>query len=193
MLLAVSALAISSPASALGSLSNNGNGSFTASNLAANDIVFICATNVAANVCGVGQNNFSYSTSQNGTYWAGSTVSIPGSGTGPMNAGTYNISIVDVTGPTLIASTSNVSVIAGGGSSSSSSTAPTAPAPVFQQFGKPATGTCADAASATLNWAGVTSGGWGESWAQWMNSGKGGAVCSRSLVYSLGLSKWILG
>ncbi|CAB4632273.1 unannotated protein [freshwater metagenome] len=87
----------------------------------------------------------------------------------------------------------NVSSGGGGGSSPSSSTAPSGPAPVFQQFGKPATGTCADAAAATLNWAGVAGGGWGESWAQWMNGGKGGAVCNRALVYSLGLGKWILG
>ena len=75
---------------------------------------------------------------------------------------------------------------------SSSSTSPSAPTPVFQQFGKPATGTCADAAAATLNWAGVANGGWGESWAQWMNGGKGGAVCNRALIYSLGLSKWVV-
>ena len=80
----------------------------------------------------------------------------------------------------------------GGGGSSSSSSVATGPAPVFQQFGKPATGTCADAAAATLNWAGVASGGWGESWAQWMNGGKGGAVCNRALIYSLGLSKWVV-
>ena len=86
----------------------------------------------------------------------------------------------------------NVTISAGGGGSSSSSSVATGPAPVFQQFGKPATGTCADAAVATLNWAGVASGGWGESWAQWMNGGKGGAVCNRALIYSLGLSKWVV-
>jgi hypothetical protein len=70
-------------------------------------------------------------------------------------------------------------------SSSSSSTDP-GPAPVVQQFGRPASGTCADAAPITLNWGGASSGGWSESWAQWMNSGNGGAVCTRTLSYSAG-------
>ena len=40
---------------------------------------------------------------------------------------------------------------------------------------------------------GVTSGGWGESWAQWMNGGTGGAVCTRTLVYSTAQSRWVVG
>ncbi len=43
-----------------------------------------------------------------------------------------------------------------GGDSSSSGSGPT---PVVQAFGKPATGTCEQAASNDLNWAGVSSGG----------------------------------
>ena len=104
--------------------------------------------------------------------------------------GTLSVTSTSACGSSSSASL-NVTISAGGGSSSSSSVA-TGPAPVFQQFGKPATGTCADAAAATLNWAGVSSGGWGESWAQWMNGGKGGAVCNRALIYSLGLSKWVV-
>jgi len=83
----------------------------------------------------------------------------------------------------------------GGGSSSSSSApvAPVAPANLLQQVGLPVDGKCTSITDTTLNWAGVTSGGWASSWAQWMNGGKGGAVCNRTLVYSLGSSKWILG
>lgn len=66
------------------------------------------------------------------------------------------------------------------------------PAPVMQQFGKPASGTCDAAAPASLNWGNVASGGWGESWAEWMNDGKGGAVCSRTLVYSNSLGGWMV-
>lgn len=66
------------------------------------------------------------------------------------------------------------------------------PAPVMQQFGHPGLGTCSDAAPIELNWAGVPSGGWGESWAQWMNDGAGGAVCSRTLIYDNSLARWIL-
>jgi len=81
----------------------------------------------------------------------------------------------------------------GGGGSSSGSASSSAPAPIFQQFGKPSSGTCDAAAPATLNWSGVTSGGWSESWAQWMNGGNGGAVCTRALVYSTAQSRWVVG
>jgi len=81
----------------------------------------------------------------------------------------------------------------GGGGSSSSTSSSSAPAPVIQSFGKPATGTCDEAQPEGLDWAGVASGGWGVSWAQWMNGGNGGAVCTRELVYSTAQSKWIIG
>lgn len=68
-----------------------------------------------------------------------------------------------------------------------------APPPLIQQFGKPASGTCDAAAPLTLNWAGVASGGWGDSWAQWMNTGRGGPVCNRMLVYSTAQSRWVVG
>ena len=65
-----------------------------------------------------------------------------------------------------------------------------APPPLIQQFGKPVSGTCGAAAPAGLNWSGVGSGGWGESWAQWMNGGNGGPVCTRMLVYSTAQARW---
>ena len=67
------------------------------------------------------------------------------------------------------------------------------PEPVLQQFGKTVAGTCAATAPESLNWAGVSSGGWGESWAQWVNGGNGGAVCTRTLIYSTAQSRWIVG
>lgn len=76
----------------------------------------------------------------------------------------------------------------GGGSASSSST----PAPVIQEFGRPQTGTCDAAQPAGLDWAGVTSGGWANSWSQWMNGGTGGFVCTRTLVYNTAQSKWVV-
>jgi hypothetical protein len=66
------------------------------------------------------------------------------------------------------------------------------PPPVLQQFGVPTMGTCSDAAPADLNWGGATSGGWSESWAEWMNGGTGAAVCSRSLVYSSSSGGWVV-
>jgi hypothetical protein len=59
-----------------------------------------------------------------------------------------------------------------------------APAPHVQQFRKLAAGTCDAEAPKDLDWAGVAGGGWGESWAQWMNDGMGGEVCTRTLPYS---------
>ena len=64
------------------------------------------------------------------------------------------------------------------------------PPPVLQQFGKPSTGTCDEAAPADLNWGGSSSGGWGDSWAQWMNDGAGGDVCTRTLVYNNSSGRW---
>lgn len=85
-----------------------------------------------------------------------------------------------------------INLTGGGGTPSDSSSSGTSgPAPIVQQFGKPTTGTCDDAAPTDLDWAGVTSGGWSPSWAQWMNDGAGGAVCGRTLVYSG--SGWIVG
>ena len=74
----------------------------------------------------------------------------------------------------------------------SDSSSPAPPSPLIQQFGKPVAGTCDEAQPEGLNLAGVTNGGWGISWAQWMNGGTGGAVCTRTLVYSTDQSKWIV-
>jgi len=63
------------------------------------------------------------------------------------------------------------------------------PPDVLQQVGAPSTGTCATFTDSTLNWAGAPSGGWGMSWAQWVNQGRGGAVCTRSL-YWLPSGQW---
>lgn len=66
------------------------------------------------------------------------------------------------------------------------------PNPVMQQFGKPTTGTCNAAQPPGLNWSGVPSGGCTESWAQWVSGGTGGAVCTRTLVYSAAQSRWVI-
>ena len=66
------------------------------------------------------------------------------------------------------------------------------PASLIQQFGKPDVGSCEDAAWPEMNWAGVASGGWSESWAQWMHDGNGGVVCTRTLEYHQGHSRWMV-
>lgn len=72
------------------------------------------------------------------------------------------------------------------------------PAPVLQQFelgvsNSRATAACNSSASTSLNWGGSSSGSWGDSWAEWANGGKGGPVCTRTLVYSNALGHWIVG
>jgi hypothetical protein len=58
------------------------------------------------------------------------------------------------------------------------------PPDVLQHVGLPMSGNCADVDDSTLNWAGVSTGGWTPSWAQWMNDGSGGAICGRTLYYA---------
>jgi len=67
------------------------------------------------------------------------------------------------------------------------------PASILQQVGQPPSGRCTEVTSDEHNWGGVGHGGWSESWAQWMNSGNGGAVCTRTLVYSSNLGTWTVG
>lgn len=97
---------------------------------------------------------------------------------------------VDIVGPAGCSGTSTLSFGSGSGDTTA---AVSAPAPIFQQFGRPVTGSCEAAAQASLNWSGVASGGWSESWAQWMNGGNGGAVCTRTLVFSTSTGAWTVG
>ncbi len=71
-------------------------------------------------------------------------------------------------------------------SSPSSSSSPAVPANLMQQFARPASGTCDAAQPVGLDWSGVASGGWSESWAQWANGGQGGSVCTRTLEFTNG-------
>lgn len=78
----------------------------------------------------------------------------------------------------------------GGGGGGSASAISSAPAPIVQQFGMPTAGSCDDAAPADLNWGGAEWGGWSESWAEWVNGGLGGAVCTRTLTYRSTTGTW---
>lgn len=92
---------------------------------------------------------------------------------GTVSADIYTMSLVRVSTVATYSSS-------GGGSGATSGSGP---APLMQQFAKPVTGTCDAAQPTGLNWSGVASGGWGESWAQWANGGRGGSVCTRMLEY----------
>jgi len=43
-----------------------------------------------------------------------------------------------------------------------------------------------------MNWSGIGTDGWGISWAQWMNEGVGGAVCTRTVMYDTAAAKWVV-
>lgn len=85
--------------------------------------------------------------------------------------------------------TITLTVTGGGGSSS---TLTSGPSPVIQQFPKPTSGSCDAAQPSGLDWSGVSSGGWSQSWAQWVNGGAGGAVCTRTLTYSTSRLAWVV-
>ncbi len=96
-------------------------------------------------------------------------------------------------GTSLGALVTTIFINSSGSDPNSSATSVNTPAPIIQQFGRPIAGTCDAVAPLSLNWSGVASGGWGETWGEWMNDGKGGAVCSRTLVYSTNQAKWTVG
>ncbi|MDO9486363.1 MAG: hypothetical protein Q7K25_09925 [Actinomycetota bacterium] len=70
------------------------------------------------------------------------------------------------------------------------SPASAAPPDVLQQVGVPAVGGCAAVVEPSLNLAGVAYGGWGLSWARWINNGAGGPVCSRLLTFDASAADW---
>lgn len=59
------------------------------------------------------------------------------------------------------------------------------PAPIVQQVGAPR-GTCDGVDDAGLSYGTGVRGGWSPSWAQWVNDGRGGAVCTRTLQWQDG-------
>jgi len=97
----------------------------------------------------------------------------------------FKIYTSDTPDPSVLVGMASISYVPGESEESSAEAAEeTGPRSVIQQFGLPASGTCAQRAPAAMNVAGVLSGGWGISWAQWMNGGAGGPVCTRTLSYA---------
>lgn len=184
---------VAAPAQAAASITDNGNGSATVTGVGGLDFVYFCSSALSQVACwNAGNPQATYIVNdgtQNQTYWAGANVyTYPGGLATSLPAGTYRI--LTNNGPAVDTSLVVTLTANPGGSSTPSGSTGAVPAPVTQQFGKPATGTCDEAQPAGLNWAGVPSGGWGITWAQWMNGGLGGVVCSRSLVYSSSAGAW---
>jgi len=65
-----------------------------------------------------------------------------------------------------------------------------APQPILQQVGLMPGQRCSDVDESELNWAGVTGGGWNQSWAEWAVPVTGGPVCVRKLFYDSPRSRW---
>lgn len=191
-------LASAGPAHAAGSFTDNGNGSVTLTYSSANPDYgwIVCTGTTPASSCNmtnlVGRIGFTQSTglvppaASPATIQLGSSYySWISSSTTTLTAGSYTFAYWEITMGSSVASIANVSI---GSSSNPSSSAAGAAGPpaVVQQFAKPASGACDAAQPEGLNWSGVASGGWGESWAQWVNGGQGGSVCTRTLEFANG-------
>jgi len=66
------------------------------------------------------------------------------------------------------------------------------PPSIIQQVGLPVSGRCEDLIDGVFGTQTFIQGGWGQSWALWMNGGLGGAVCTRMLVYSNAHGRWVV-
>jgi hypothetical protein len=64
------------------------------------------------------------------------------------------------------------------------------PGDVFQSFGLGSASSCASVTRPDLDWSGVASGNWTQSWAMWPNGGTGGPVCNRVLWFDSNSSRW---
>jgi hypothetical protein len=182
LLLAVG-VGMANPAQAAGSIVNNNDGSITAdlSGVTGPSLNF-CDNLVDPSDCGRSTTQL-FSGSKSGVYKAGSNVIAPVSGGGrptSLPAGTYTVALFAL--GVFQVGLSNVVI---------SSVEDFGPADVTQQIGKPAAG-CEKIDRPDLDWAGVPSGGWNASWAEWANEGKGGAVCARTLSYSLNTETWFV-
>ena len=117
-----------------------------------------------------------------GLFYIGSSVAptqtvavangLSGSMTAPSAVGSYTLSWSGSGGPSIPLTVTNDPI------------AP-APPPVpiigLQQVGVPASGDCADVPVSVGHDQGFPIGGWSKSWANWINNGTGGAVCTRTV------------
>ena len=64
------------------------------------------------------------------------------------------------------------------------------PEDVFQSVPLGSVSSCASVTRPDLDWSGVASGNWTQSWAMWSNGGTGGSVCNRVLWFDSNSSRW---
>jgi len=105
------------------------------------------------------------------------TVTVPTSGTGDL----LSLSLNNATGPLqgdVIYMRLPGTGLAGSG-----------PPDVLQQVGVPSSGQCVDVDDSDASFLGY-GGGWSKTWAEWINQGTGGEVCTRTLSYHAGTGQW---
>jgi hypothetical protein len=64
------------------------------------------------------------------------------------------------------------------------------PSDLFQSIALTGSASCASVTRPDLDWSGVASGNWTQSWAMWPNGGTGGPVCNRVLWFDSNSSRW---
>lgn len=64
------------------------------------------------------------------------------------------------------------------------------PADAVQEVGLLLGHSCTNVDEASLDWGNAITGGWTSSWAQWINEGAGGAVCTRTIHYDQANRVW---
>ena len=96
--------------------------------------------------------------------------------TAPSALGSYTIQFTGGSDPAMSLTVTNAPVAPAHADGST-------PQPIvgLQQVGVPASGDCADVPVSAGHDQGFPIGGWSKSWANWMNNGTGGAVCTRTV------------
>lgn len=183
------AIAAATPSSI--TVQQNGGGSVVCDN-SANTTVTIGGTATAAtSISASAGDTVSF---YNGCNWAGPmdldfipnagatlTVARLQTGTLTLVAGTTSIQVKNTSNNAVLATlTVTLSGGGSGGGSGSSSSAAEGPAPWLQSFARASAATTCPS-------------GYGSSWAQWPNGGRGGFVCNRTLVFDGGSYNWVTG
>lgn len=174
--IALSGLVLAAPASATGSIVDNGNGSVTINT--GGNWVYFCPPATAAGSCTGSTVGVYYG--NDGTYQAGSSVN---SGAATLPAGSYMV-VTRVAGSGT--EIDHLALVIGTPSSDPGTAPSVGPASVHQGLPMPASGSCADITDAAYAWGTGLTGGWAKSWQLWINpaEGKGGWACTRTLVHT---------
>lgn len=129
------------------------------------------ASNCLSAINIVGTTGIVTTTSGDVGYPTPSSFTIVGPGTFTID-GFYDLTITVVVTPS-VASSSSAS-----------------PDDLFQSISLGSVPSCASVTRPDLDWSGVASGNWTQSWAMWPNGGAGGAVCNRVLWFDSNTSRW---